>query len=343
MVCPTTTRPHCGLSFSVGANNAYLLAPFEYVAEVVDKRATTRYGVADVVQFEYFAAYAFCLDRYLRADLVDTRESFLLQFIECVDACPRLGAASLRHTAHPLQFGAVQAAGFLVLYALIVLTLGLLLHVVVVGAAIAVETAVVEFEDVVAHAVEEVAVVGDHKDCQPLTRKELFEPLNHVDVEVVGGLIEDEEVGVVEQYATQCHLLLLSSAELLYGTVHECVEPQSAQDFLHALLEGPFVLVLHALRGIDEVAHRLHGVECRRLRQIGHLDTFAERHLAVVGQHAAGYDVEQGALAITVAGDKGGLLACVDAEGYVLKQQLVAVGLSEVFYRKQRIGHGIND
>ena len=225
-----------------------------------------------------------------------------------------------------------------------------------------IESCVVELVDVLADVVEEVSVVGDHEQCQSLSREELLEPLYHVDVEVVGGLVEDEQVAVVHQQAAEGHLLLLAAAEGLHGAVEQGVHLHAAEDLLHALLEGPGVFCLRALDVVDEVAHNLVRVGFGALRQVGQLEVAAECYLAAVLQgvvsmlavgcgsaHAASAreskrvcsplalrgghdDVEQGGLAVAVAGDEGGLLSGVDAEGDVFEEELVAEALGEVFY-----------
>ena len=202
-----------------------------------------------------------------------------------------------------------------------------------------IESCVVELVDVLAYVVEEVAVVGDHEEGQPLSREELLEPLYHVDVEVVGGLVEDEQVAVVHQQAAEGHLLLLAAAEGLHGAVEQGVHLHAAEDLLHALFEGPGVLGLRALDVVDEVAHNLVRVGFGTLRQVGQLEVAAEGYLAAVLQGVVSflsccrdYYVEQGGLAVAVAGDEGGLLSGVDAEGDVFEEELVAEALGEVFY-----------
>ena len=126
--------------------------------------------------------------------LVEAGVGFGLKFVEGVDAGLSLGAASLWHAAHPLQLGAVEAAGLLDFGTLVCLALGFLLEVVFEAATVVVEVGVGQLVDVVAHMVEEVAVVGYHKDGQPLSGKIVLEPFNHVDVQMVGGLVEDKQV-----------------------------------------------------------------------------------------------------------------------------------------------------
>ena len=122
--------------------------------------------------------------------------------------------------------------------------------------------------------------MGHHEDCQPLTREELLQPLDHVYVQVVGGLVEDEQVAVVHEEAAECHLLLLAAAEGVHLAVEECVDAHAAEYLLHALLKGPLVLRLGALHVVDKVAHQLLGVGFGALWQIGQLEVAAEGYLA---------------------------------------------------------------
>ncbi len=48
------------------------------------------------------------------------------------------------------------------------------------------------FEDVVAHPVEEITVVGDHKQCKLRPAKIGLQPFNHINIQMVSWLIEDQ-------------------------------------------------------------------------------------------------------------------------------------------------------
>jgi len=59
--------------------------------------------------------------------------------------------------------------------------------------------AAVEFEDPASDVIEEVAVVGDGDDGTLVVAQVMFEPGHGLGVEVVGGLVEQEDVGFGEQ------------------------------------------------------------------------------------------------------------------------------------------------
>ena len=69
----------------------------------------------------------------------------------------------LRHTPHPFEFGAVEIVGTGYLRPFVVETLLAFFQIVGVIAAIGIDSAVIEFEDHGADAIEEETVVGDHQ------------------------------------------------------------------------------------------------------------------------------------------------------------------------------------
>ena len=62
---------------------------------------------------------------------------------------------------------------------------------------------VAHLDDPVGHAVDEVPVVADEEDRAPVGRQVLLQPADGVDVEVVGGLVEEQDVGVAQQQPGQ--------------------------------------------------------------------------------------------------------------------------------------------
>ena len=83
--------------------------------------------------------------------------------MEGVDPVFRLSRAGARGRVYPLQFAPQQVAHLVGLGVVVRDTLVPLLEVVLVVAAVNVHRPVVQFHHYVAHAVEEVAVVGNHQ------------------------------------------------------------------------------------------------------------------------------------------------------------------------------------
>ena len=77
-------------------------------------------------------------------------------------------------------------------------------------------TVAVEDEDVVHHFVHEVAVVAHHDEASAEILQVLLEDLQRHDIEVVGGFVEDEEVGRPHEDGAQIESASLATAELIY-------------------------------------------------------------------------------------------------------------------------------
>ncbi|GAP58049.1 conserved hypothetical protein [Arthrobacter sp. Hiyo1] len=59
--------------------------------------------------------------------------------------------------------------------------------------------------------VEEVAVVGDGEDGTGVGREVLLEPQNTFGVQVVGGLVKEQEVGLLQQELAERHAAALTT------------------------------------------------------------------------------------------------------------------------------------
>ena len=57
--------------------------------------------------------------------------------------------------------------------------------------------AAVEFKDPASHMVEEVTVVGDGDDGAFVLLQVALQPLDALGIEVVGGLVEEQDVGLL--------------------------------------------------------------------------------------------------------------------------------------------------
>ena len=73
--------------------------------------------------------------------------------------------------------------------------------------------AAVEFQDPLRRVVEKVAVVGHRHHGAGKFLQELLQPLDALGIEVVGGLVEQQHVGLGQQQAAQRHAALLAAGE----------------------------------------------------------------------------------------------------------------------------------
>ena len=88
---------------------------------------------------------------------------------------------------------------------------GACFEVVLVAAAMRVQRLVVYLDDAGGDAVEQVAIVGDEDQCRRTSQEVILQPVDRVDVEVVGRLVEDEQVTVGGESESQRESLALSA------------------------------------------------------------------------------------------------------------------------------------
>ena len=222
----------------------------------------------------------------------------------------------------------------------------------------------VQFENPLGDVVEEIAVVGDENDGARVFRQVPFEPGHALGVEMVGGLVEQQDVGTFEQYPAKRHPATLAagkSADIgitrrqphgIHGDLDPAVEIPAAGGFdgiLHAglLLEQRVHLIgvgPLAQAGIDLVEPRQvapqggHGlfdiapnIECRvECRLLGHIADGGPGRWSGGADEVIvepGHDTQQRALARPVPADDTDLGPRVKREPDVLEHFLLGVSL----------------
>ena len=130
------------------------------------------------------------------------------------DARLALGLAGTRRQAHPLELALQRAAPRLVDLLLLREPLLLLFEPARVVAFPRDARAAVELEDPARDVVEEVAVVGHRDDGAVVVLQVPLEPRDRFRVEVVRGLVEQQQVGLAEQQAAQRDPAPLATAQL---------------------------------------------------------------------------------------------------------------------------------
>ena len=124
-----------------------------------------------------------------------------------------LGLAALGVGADPLQL-LLEALGQLgVLLALDLQARALLLQVGGVVALVGVGAAAVDLGDPLGDVVQEVPVVGDGEDGAGVLGEVLLQPLHALGVEVVGGLVEQQQVRLLQQQLAQRDAAALTTGE----------------------------------------------------------------------------------------------------------------------------------
>ena len=124
-------------------------------------------------------------------------------------------------------------------------------------------------DDDVGGVFDECLVVGDERHRLSCRKKELLQPFQSGDIQVVGGLVQQQHVGLVQQRPAQLHPDLLSageSAQLLPGKEPLRFHPQTGQR-LHMVIVRRAVKIL-----------RQRFAELRRIHALGQVADPALRH-----------------------------------------------------------------
>ena len=124
-----------------------------------------------------------------------------------------LRASALRVRAHPLELGGDRALAALLRALFLGQARLLLLEPARVVALVGDALAAVELEDPAGDVVEEVAVVGDGDDRALVLGQVLLEPRDRLGVEVVGGLVQQQQVGRAQQQPAERHAPALAAGE----------------------------------------------------------------------------------------------------------------------------------
>jgi len=298
------------------------------------------------------------------------------EFLEAGNARLALGLAALGVLAHPLQF-LLQSLGTGFLALLLGLQAGLLL--VQPGAVVALvgnAVAAVQFENPLGRVVQEVAIVGDGHHGAGEAVQELLQPVHRLGIQVVGGFVEQQHVGLGQKQAAQRDAALFATGQQadlgLPGRQSQGVggdlelvlgigASRGDHGFQAGLLGGQGVEIGIGL-GISGVhlfelglggKHFAHGlfhaladgvlvVELGFLGQVadldpGHGDGFAFDFLV-----HAGHDLQQGGFARAVQAQHANLGAGEEAQGDVFQDlPLGRHGLGDAVHRINVLGHWV--
>ena len=150
-------------SRAVVAYDSHLLEALEVVVEVFEDDFFIE-SLRHILALEYFRADVHILRLESHLSFFHALLSFGFEVVKRLLTVACLMSTCLGLSAHPFQFAAIQIVGTLYFGTCGIDALLTLLHIVAEVAAIGIYGMVVEFENEVAHAVEEVAVVCHHQE-----------------------------------------------------------------------------------------------------------------------------------------------------------------------------------
>ena len=278
--------------------------------------------------------------RGLRAR-VEVRE-LVLQALRLVDARLRLAGARAGLAREPVELAPHPVAERLLVGRLPGQQLVLLLQEPAVAPAHVEEAEgerAVELDHAPRHRLEEVAVVAHRHEGLRLARQQLLEPEDAVHVEVVRGLVEEEELRLADQGARDREPLLPAAGEdpgrLL--AVGEAGLPHRHRDLPVDLV---LVQVVVPERLAQDGEDGRPGVEDRVLRHVADPQALARGARAGRGLLEAGQDLQECRLAGAVRAHEADVVALEDAERQALEERRRAEGLRDLLAGDEQLSHG---
>ena len=208
------------------------------------------------------------------------------------------------------------------------------LHVVGVVAVVIRDRAARKLEDARGHAVEEVTVVRDDQHAARIILQEALEPLDHVDVEMVRRLVEEQKIRLAQQRLRQADARLLAAGEVRDILLEVLFGETEAKG--HAADAALVIVAAEQFEALDDLAVSLH-----RLFRMVDGNLLLERLLALAERN----DIIKGAQEFLVeraSAEVGLLLDIADGRGLVeLDRTAVRLFLTEQAAHECRLAGAI--
>ena len=175
--------------------------------------------------------------------------------------------------------------------------------------------------------------MSHHQDGSPETDQILFQPLGHRIVQVVGRLVQYQDVRRRKKRIDQSHPLLLPAGHVV-DTLFIICEFQPVQHGLGIRLYGPAVQFIHiALH--RSFQYRGSFLKDRRLGQIADLHLPAHADLSRIAWLDPGCHLKQRGLSHSVNSDYADLFILINAKSFIVQQHPVRIRLRYMFHCQQ--------
>ena len=123
------------------------------------------------------------------------------------------------------------------------------------------ETAVFDLDGLGRDLVDEIAVMRNEDHGVLLFEDQLFEKLHHIDVKVVGRLIEQQYIRFLQQQPGKGHAALFTPAEHGDRVVFHLFEIEVGKDTLDLVVERPGIVVVKIVRELGMLLQKLRILE----------------------------------------------------------------------------------
>ena len=187
-------------------------------------------GLGDAAHLQnILARLAVLLERDPRIPARGRRQFLNGQLVDQLAAAGRLARLGL--VCRKALDEVLQLLDFFLIFAVLVLDhalnelRGLVPELIV--ADIQLDLAVVDVHDMGAHVVEEVAVMRDDQHGALKIRQEILKPAHCLDIQMVGRLVEQQDIRLAEQRAGEQNLNLFHVAKVFHLGIQDCVRVQT--------------------------------------------------------------------------------------------------------------------
>ncbi len=289
-----------GFAGAIGANDADAVAAFELVAEILQERLIA-IALREAVQFQNLGAHAAGADGDFELSL-GRLSRLTQQFFRALDSRLLFSRSRFSPAPQPGQFAAHQRLALLPFDGALLFLLFLFFEVVGIAPGKTLHRAAINFDDATGHTIQKVAVVRDEQERARVLREVGFKPRHGINIEMIGRLIEDQQIrahdermgqgdafaltagerrhlgsGVIDAELGQHHLgvrlqVPTTSRFELMGEIRDATEQHFIRAFVRRQLAASrFVIVQHlhrlAARRKNHVQHFRFRIEGRILRE----------------------------------------------------------------------------
>ncbi len=205
----------------------------------------------------------------------------------------------------------------------------------VVAGRVAAQPPAVQVQDARGHVAQERAVVRHEHERPAALQQRFLEVLECGEIEVVGGLVQQQHVGVLHERGGEQHAAARAGRQRLERRVQ--VEREVVRRLVDARLDLPRALAGRGAAGVVQpLAHRAAHVERHVLLQHRHAHALRAHDLARVRGQLAGEQAQQRGLARAVASEQAEALARLDLQRGAVEQRRAGEGDRDVDESEQR-------
>ena len=119
-----------------------------------------------------------------------------------------------------------------------------LLQIITVISLIEIDLLVVDLQDLGTNPVKEITVVRHHQQAEVIPAEIFLQPLRHIEVEVVGRLVQYQQIGFSDKGIGKCHTLQLPAGQMFY-VLTEITYFKLRQNLFRLLLVLPSFFMVH--------------------------------------------------------------------------------------------------